>query len=153
MADQFSGLDSRHACDSHAQNRSHMRFTARVSFCSRKGLLVVDHDLLKDTHRWHQIHVICDLLQYTHTEKCNLFVKKCSVVPVIYNKVKVRLHSAINWVDFVSWCMLYTYDGNKMHLWEIRRWIIHQDTKSTRLITVCKRTVALHFLPFYFLSW
>ena len=43
-----------------------MRFTARVSFCSQKGLLVVDHDLLKDTHGWHQIHVICDLLQYAH---------------------------------------------------------------------------------------
>ena len=36
MADQFSGLDT---CESHAQNRSHVRFTARVSFCSRKGLI------------------------------------------------------------------------------------------------------------------
>ena len=27
----------------------------------------------------------------------------------------IRLHTAINWADFVSWCMLYTYDGNKMH--------------------------------------
>ena len=29
----------RHACDLHMQNCSHVRFTARVSFCSRKGLL------------------------------------------------------------------------------------------------------------------
>ena len=28
----------------------------------------------------------------------------------------IRLHTAINRVDFVSWCMLYTYGGNKMHL-------------------------------------
>ena len=24
------------------------------------------------------------------------------------SRVKVRLHTAINWADFVSWCMLYT---------------------------------------------
>ena len=29
------------------------------------------------------------------------------------NSVKLRLHVAINRVDFVSWCMLYTYEGNK----------------------------------------
>ena len=59
--------------------------------------LVVDRDLLKDTHTqmasypsiYHiyfvSCHtffvlcdVICDLLQYTHTEKYNLFVKKTS---------------------------------------------------------------------------
>ena len=32
--------------------------------------------------------------------------------------IKLRLHTAINRADFVSWCMLYTYDGNRMHLWE-----------------------------------
>ena len=26
--------------------------------------------------------------------------------------VKVRFHTAINQADFVSWCMLYTYEGN-----------------------------------------
>ena len=26
---------------------------------------------------------------------------------------KVRLHTAINRADFVSWCMLYTKEGNK----------------------------------------
>ena len=36
--------------------------------------------------------------------------------PVIYRSVKVRLHAAICRADFVSWCMLYTYEGNKMHL-------------------------------------
>ena len=52
---------------------------------------------------------------------------------------KLRLHTAINRADFVSWCMLYTYEGsNKMHSWEndavlsvgepLNR--IHQDTKS-----------------------
>ena len=29
--------------------------------------------------------------------------------------LKVRLHTAINRADFVSWCMLYTNEGNKMH--------------------------------------
>ena len=29
--------------------------------------------------------------------------------------LKVRLHTAINQADFVSWCMLYTYKGNKMY--------------------------------------
>ena len=29
--------------------------------------------------------------------------------------IKVRLHTTINRADFVSWCMLYTYEGNKMH--------------------------------------
>ena len=28
---------------------------------------------------------------------------------------KVHLHTAINRADFVSWCMLYTNEGNKMH--------------------------------------
>ena len=31
--------------------------------------------------------------------------------------IKVRLHTAINQDDFVSWCMLYTYEGNEMLLW------------------------------------
>ena len=26
--------------------------------------------------------------------------------------LKVRLHTTINRADFVSWCMLYTYEGN-----------------------------------------
>ena len=30
--------------------------------------------------------------------------------------IKVRLYTAINRADFVSWCMLYRYEGNKMHL-------------------------------------
>ena len=29
--------------------------------------------------------------------------------------IKVRLHTAINQADFISWCMLYTNEGNKMH--------------------------------------
>ena len=37
---------------------------------------------------------------------------------VISHTVKVRLHTAINRADFVSSCMLYTYDGNKMYSWE-----------------------------------
>ena len=31
-----------------------------------------------------------------------------------YKNIKVRLDTAINRADFVSWCMLYTYEGNKM---------------------------------------
>ena len=33
-----------------------------------------------------------------------------------YVGFKVHLHTAINQDDFVSWCMLYTYEGNEMHL-------------------------------------
>ena len=48
--------------------------------------------------------------------------------------------------NFVSWCMLYTYEGNKIHSWENDAVLslgeplnhIHQDTKSARLIAVCK---------------
>ena len=32
--------------------------------------------------------------------------------------LKLRLHTAINQVDFVSWCMFYLYEGNEMHSWE-----------------------------------
>ena len=42
--------------------------------------------------------------------------------------LKVRFHTAINRADFVSWCMLYTYEGNKMHLWEnddVLSWVNH----------------------------
>ena len=34
---------------------------------------------------------------------------------ILKPKGTVRLHTAINRADFVSWCMLYTYDGYKMH--------------------------------------
>ena len=62
----------------------------------------------------------------------------------------LRLHTAINRADLVSWCMLYTYKGNKMHSSENDPVLIsvceplnhiHQDTKSARLIAVCKRTL------------
>ena len=33
----------------------------------------------------------------------------------ILKSVKVRFHTAIIQADFVSWCMLYTYEGNKIH--------------------------------------
>ena len=42
--------------------------------------------------------------------------------------VRLRLHTVINRVDFVSWCMLYTYEGNKMHSWEndaVLSWVKH----------------------------
>ena len=29
--------------------------------------------------------------------------------------LKVHLHAAIRRADFVSWCMLYTYEGKRMH--------------------------------------
>ena len=41
---QFRGLDT---CEPHTQNRSHVRFTAHVSFCSRKGLCTVLCTVLK----------------------------------------------------------------------------------------------------------
>ena len=57
-------------------------------------------------------------------------------------EVKLRLPTAINRADFVSWCMLYTYEGNKTAF--VRKWRctfvgellnhIHQDTKSAQLI-------------------
>ena len=64
------------------------------------------------------------------------------------SNLKLRLHTAINRADFVSWSMLYTYEGNKMHSRENHDAVlslgqplnhIHQETKSVRLIAVCKR--------------
>ena len=39
-----------------------------------------------------------------------------------------NMQSAINWANFVFWCMLYTYEGNKMHLCEndaVLPWVNH----------------------------
>ena len=33
----------------------------------------------------------------------------------MFMRLEVRLHTAINRADFVSWCMLYIHEGNKMH--------------------------------------
>ena len=41
---------------------------------------------------------------------------------------KVYLHTTINRADFVFWCMLYTYEGNKMHSLEnddVLSWVNH----------------------------
>ena len=32
--------------------------------------------------------------------------------------LKLHLHTAINRADLAYWCMLYTYEGNKMQSWE-----------------------------------
>ena len=66
-----------------------------------------------------------------------------------YCRFKVRLHTAINRSDFVSWWMWF----NGSHT-EVQRhfltdafcyllyvYNIHQDTKSARLIAVCKRSI------------
>ena len=49
--------------------------------------------------------------------------------------------------------MLYTYEDNKMHSWENDATLvgeplnyIHQDTKSARLIAVCKRSLSIVLL-------
>ena len=31
-----------------------------------------------------------------------------------FDSVTERLHTVINRADFVPWCMVYTYEGNKM---------------------------------------
>ena len=91
-------------------------------------------------HREHQpIH----LTSFSNSNK-----RPCWIV-VDRESLKLRLHTAINRDDFVSCCMLYTYKSNKMH--SVRKWRcafvvnllnhIHQDTKSDRLIAVCKRTL------------
>ena len=62
--------------------------------------------------------------------------------------LKLRLHTAINRADFVSWCMLYIYIYTKVTkcirekmTMCFREWIhIHQDAKSARFIAVCKRS-------------
>ena len=40
------------------------------------------------------------------------------VICAAQDGVKVRFHTAINRADFVCWCMLYTYEGYKMHSWD-----------------------------------
>ena len=39
----------------------------------------------------------------------------CESLTSSFTILKLRLHTAINRVDFVSWYMLYTYEGNKIH--------------------------------------
>ena len=46
-------------------------------------------------------------------EKYPHLKKKC--ITPLTNWLKLRLHTAINRADFVPRCMLYTYEGNKMH--------------------------------------
>ena len=76
--------------------------------------------------------------------------RSARLIAMCKRSFEVRLHTAINRADFVSWCMLYTYKGNKMHSSENDPVLIsvceplnhiHQDTKSARLIAVCKRTL------------
>ena len=62
--------------------------------------------------------------------------------------LKVRLHTAINRADFVSRCMLYTRTKvtkrirEKMTMCFVSEPLnrIHQNTKSARLIAVCKHS-------------
>ena len=67
-----------------------------------------------------------------------------SISPVLRYVYTLRLIGA----DFVAWCMLYIHEGDKMAF--VRKFRctivgepsnhIHQDTKSARLIAVCKRS-------------
>ena len=95
-----------------------------------------------NTRQWMSLRVLST--PYVYVRKKNASLE---------NSLKLRLHTAINRADFVSWCMLYTYEGNKMHSWENSAVAfvveplnhIHQDTKSARLIAVCKRTFKARF--------
>ena len=61
---------------------------------------------------------------------------------------KVRLHTAINRVDFVTWWMWFNRLTTKLQRHFLTECILlplyvynmHQDTKSARLIAVCKRS-------------
>ena len=53
---------------------------------------------------------------------CNALLKEISELEslskfktTLKEYIKVRLHTAINRADFLSPCMLYTNEGNKMH--------------------------------------
>ena len=48
-------------------------------------------------------------------QKYAVLTKEQWFMRVIYVSV---LHTTNNRADFVSWCMLYTYEGNKIHSWE-----------------------------------
>ena len=41
--------------------------------------------------------------------------KPARLIAVRKRSFKPRLHTVINWANFVSWCVLYMYEGNKMH--------------------------------------
>ena len=43
------------------------------------------------------------------------FIAGFGILSRMTNPVKLRLHTVINRADFISWCMLYTNAGNKMH--------------------------------------
>ena len=60
-------------------------------------------------------------MKFTHinTRAINQLAHRASPVSEEARLIEgIRLHTAINQADFVSCCMLYTYDGNKMHSWE-----------------------------------
>ena len=84
---------------------------------------------------------------------CNALLKEISELEysskfktTLKDYIKVRLHTAINQADFISWCMLYIqtkvtkYIREKMTLYTfIDKPLNHirQNTKSARLIAVC----------------
>ena len=133
--------------------------------------------LLNDDH-WFRLEHFCTRKKHFYTSKklyhldfyyttCNLRTQLSPVymdVAFLLDSVKrnrekckkhllgtVHLHTAINKADYVSWRMLYMYEGNNMHSWLVRKWCctfmgeplnhIHQDTKSAWLIAVCKRSL------------
>ena len=69
-------------------------------------------------------------------------------VDSIENILMVRLHTAINLADFVSWCMSSIRkkitkgirEGMTMYFRGEPLHYIRQNTKSARLIAVCKRS-------------
>ena len=109
----------------------------------------------------------CAMVEMSDHVSCNTIIQNLSGFKIMDSELKfrlecclkLRLHTAINWADFVSWCMLYTNEGYKMHPWEndavkyttytfMDKPLKHidQDTKWTRLIAVCKRTfTCMHF--------
>ena len=73
----------------------------------------------------------------------------------------IRLHTAINRADFVSWWMWFNGSPTKVQrhfltiAFRLPSYVynMHQDTKSARLIAVCKRSfVLIDFLSLFFLS-
>ena len=90
---------------------------------------------------WRGVHMYLYVLQLT--------MYAIYIVPV-YFIVKLRLHTAINRADFVSWWMWFTIYRltTKVHRHFLTECILlplyvynmHQDTKSTWLIAVCKHS-------------
>ena len=80
--------------------------------------LVTDVRLVSEIHRLYASPPLLQMPWNLSNLVPRLFCGIQNVILADDSRLKVRVHTTINRANFVTWCMLYTYEGNKMHLWE-----------------------------------